>query len=273
MLKLIKMDFYRLFSSKTIKIGALMACLVSVGYTLLSLGIIALVKFAVDSDPMMVDGLGFIIPQAEWFGGVDLSEVILSGTGVLALFIGCVMTASFIGSEQSCGYTKNFAGRLTDKGYMAFSRFIVTSVGQTIILAIYAIVVGAAAMLILGSYITGFDVKNLLLALSLRLILHVAVNAIIVFVCTLTRSHAVAMIVGCIFGLGITEAAYVSASMLLNAVKINIDIINYMPDGINSQLSLYTAGELTPKAIIVSVAFIIAFVGANYYVVRNRDVR
>jgi ABC-type transport system involved in multi-copper enzyme maturation permease subunit len=156
---------------------------------------------------------------------------------------------------------------------MAFSRFIVTSVGQTIILAIYAIVVGAAAMLILGSYITGFDVKNLLLALALRLILHVAVNAIIVFVCTLTRSHAVAMIVGCIFGLGITEAAYVSASMLLNAVKINIDIINYMPDGINSQLSLYTAGELTPKAIIVSVAFIIAFVGANYYVVRNRDVR
>jgi hypothetical protein len=81
------------------------------------------------------------------------------------------------------------------------------------------------------------------------------------------------MIVGCIFGLGITEAVYVSASMLLNAVKINIDIINYMPDGINSQLSLYTAGELTPKAIIVSVAFIIAFVGANYYVVRNRDVR
>jgi hypothetical protein len=46
-----------------------------------------------------------------------------------------------------------------------------------------------------------------------------------------------------------------------------------MPDGINSQLSLYTAGELAPKAIIVSVAFIIAFVGANYYVVRNRDVR
>jgi hypothetical protein len=81
------------------------------------------------------------------------------------------------------------------------------------------------------------------------------------------------MIVGCIFGRGITEAAYVSASMLLNAVKININIINYMPDGINSQLSLYTAGELTPKAIIVSVAFIIAFVGANYYVVRNRDVR
>jgi ABC-type transport system involved in multi-copper enzyme maturation permease subunit len=273
MWKLIKMDFYRLFSSKTIKIGALMACLVSVGYTLLSLGIIALVKFAVNNDPSMVEGWGFIISQAEWIGGVNLSEVILGGTGVLALFIGCMMTASFIGSEQSCGYTKNFAGLLIDKGYMAISKFVVTSVGQTIILAVYAVIVGVAAKITLGSYITGFDIKNLLLALALRLILHIAVNAIIVFVCTLTKSHAVAMIVGCIFGLGITEAAYISASMLLNAVKINIDIINYMPDGINSQLSLYTAGELTQKAIIVSVAFIIAFVAANYYVVRNRDVR
>ena len=250
-----------------------MACLVSVGYTLLSLGIIALVKFAVNNDPAMVDGLIFIIPQAGWFGGVDLSEVILGGTSVLSLFIGCMMTANFIGSEQSCGYTKNFAGQLIDKGHMAISKFIVTSVGQTLILAIYSAVLGASAMLMIGGYVTGFDVKNLLLALGLRLILHIAVNAIIVFVCTLTRSHAVAMIAGCIFGLGITEAAYISVSMLLSAVKINIDIINYMPDGINSQLSLYTIGELAPKAIIVSVAFIIAFVSANYYVVRNRDVR
>ena len=273
MWKLIKMDFYRFFSSKTIKIGALMACLVSVGYTLLSLGIIALVNFAVNNDPSMVEGWGIIIPQAEWLAGVDLSEVIFGGTSALALFIGCMMTANFIGSEHSCCYTKNFAGQLTDKGYMAISKFVVTSVGQTIILAVYAVVVGVAAQLMLGKYITGFDIKNLLLVLVLRLILHIAINAIIVFVCTLTKSHAVAMIVGSIFGLSITEAAYISASMLLNAVKINVDIIRYMPDGINSQLSLSTAGELVPKAIIVSVAFIIAFVAANYYVVRNRDVR
>lgn len=273
MCKLIKMDFYRFFSSKTIKVGAFMACLVSVGYTLLSLGIIALVNFAVNSDPSMVEGWGLFIPQAEWIAGVNLSEIILGGTTTFALFIGCMITASFIGSEQSCGYTKNFAGQLTDKGYMPISKFVVTAVGQTIILAIYAVVVGVCARLILGKYITGFDVKNLLLALALRLMLHIAINAMIVFVCTLTKSHAIAMITGCIFGLGITKAAYLSASMLLSIVKINVDIANYMPDGINSQINLYTAGGLTQKAIVVSVVFIVGFIASTYYVVRNRDVR
>ena len=273
MFKLIKMDFYRFFSSKTIKVGALMAALVSVGYTLFSLGIIALVNFAVNNDPSMVAGWGVFIPQAEWFTGVNLSEIIFGGTSVLAAFIGCMMTANFIGSEQSCGYTKNFAGQLSDKGQMAISKFIVTSIGHIIVLVTYAVAVGISAKLILGKYVNGFDIKNLLLALGMRLFLHIAINAIIVFVCTLTKSHAVAMIAGCIFGLGITQAAYISASMLLNAVKINIDIVNYMPDGINSLISIHNFAEYAQKGSIVSAVFVVAFVAATYYVVRNRDVR
>jgi hypothetical protein len=156
---------------------------------------------------------------------------------------------------------------------MAISKFIVTSVGQVIILAVYALVLGISGRLILGKYITGFDVKNLLLALGVRLMLHIAINAIIVFVCTLTKSHAVAMIAGCIFGLGITQAAYLSATMLLSAIKIKINIIDYMPDGINSLLSIHNFAEIAQKATIVSAVFVVAFTAATYYVVRNRDVR
>lgn len=273
MWKLIKMDFYRFFSSKTIKVGAFMACLMSVAYTLLSLGIIALVKFAAKEDPSMVEGMGVLLSQASWINGVDFAEIVFGVTTSLSLFIGCVMSANFIGSEQSCGYTKNFAGQLTNKGYMAISKFVVTSVGHIIVLVIYVIVGAISAKLILGQYINGYDIKNLIAALGLRLLLHVAINAIIVFLCTFTKSHSVAMIAGCIFGLGVTKAAYLSVSMILSVVKINFDIANYMPDGINGQLNLYTIEELAPKAIIVSVAFVVAFVAANYYVVRNRDVR
>jgi hypothetical protein len=156
---------------------------------------------------------------------------------------------------------------------MAISKFIVTSFGHIIVLAIYTIVGAIFANLFLGNYINGYDMKHLFAALGLRLMLHIAINAIIVFLCTLTKSHSVAMIAGCIFGLGITKAAYVSISMLLGILKIDFDIISYMPDGINGQLSLYTVGDLAQKAIVVSIAFVIAFVVANYYIVRNRDVR
>ena len=273
MWKLIKMDFYRLCSSKTIKVGALMACLMSIVYAIFCLGIIELTKYAFEVDPSMVDGMGIILSQAAWINGVDFAEIVFGGTGVLSLFIGCVISASFIGSEQSCGYTKNFAGQLTNKGYMAISKFLVTSFGHIIVLAIYTIVGSIFANLFLGNYINGYDMKQLFAALGLRLMLHIAINAIIVFLCTLTKSHSVAMIAGCIFGLGITKAAYVSISMLLGILKIDFDIISYMPDGINGQLSLYTVGDLAQKATVVSIAFVIAFVVANYYIVRNRDVR
>lgn len=273
MWKLIKMDFYRLFSSKTIKVGAFIACLMSVGYVLFSLGIIALVKYALNVDPSVADDMGLFISQVSWMSGVDLAEIVFGGSAVLSLFIGCIISANFIGSEQSCGYTKNFAGQLTNKGYMAISKFVVTSFGHIMVLAIYAIVGAISAKLMLGQYINGYDMKHLFAALGLRLMLHIAVNAIIVFLCTLTKSHSVAMIAGCIFGLGVTKAAYLSLSMILSVMKINFDIANYMPDGINDRIGLYTDGALATRAIVVSAVFIVAFVAINYCVVRNRDVK
>ena len=63
------------------------------------------------------------------------------------------------------------------------------------------------------------------------------------------------------------------ASMLLGVMKINFDIASYMPDGVNSQLTIGTVGELAVKAIAVSAFFMAAFLMANYFVVKNRDVK
>ncbi|MBR0449473.1 MAG: hypothetical protein IIX30_01495, partial [Clostridia bacterium] len=147
MWKLIKMDFYRLISSKTIKVGAIMAFLACTGYMLLSLGIISLARFASNEDPSVAMGLGIFISQINWLNGVDFSEIVFGGTAVFSLFIGCMISANFIGSEQSCGYTKNFAGQLSDKGYMAISKFVVTSIAQTMILVVYTVVSSVFAQL------------------------------------------------------------------------------------------------------------------------------
>ena len=273
MWKLIKMDFYRLISSKTIKVGAIMAFLACTGYMLLSLGIISLARFALNEDPSVAMGLGIFISQINWLNGVDFSEIVFGGTAVFSLFIGCMISANFIGSEQSCGYTKNFAGQLSDKGYMAISKFVVTSIAQAMILAIYTVVSSVFAQLLFGTYINGYDISTLLAAIGLRLMLHLAVNAIIIFICTFTKSHAIAMVAGCIFGIGVTKIAYSTVEMLLSLMKINFPISQYMPDGVNSQLTLDTVGELYIKAILVSLVFIAVFVAANYLVLRKRDVK
>ena len=273
MLKLIKMDFYRLFSSKTIGVGAFIACLVSIGYMLISCGIVSLVNYAVQTDPAASMGISLFLSQASWIEGVNFSEIVFSGTGVFSLFIGCMITANFIGSEQSCGYTKNFAGQLPNKGYMAISKFVVTSIAQIMVLAIYTIASSVLAMLLFGQYINGYDINTLLAALGLRLMLYLAINSIIIFVCTLTKSHAIAMVVGCIFGIGVTKFVYLAADVILGALKINFSIGNLVPDGISSQLAIDTVESLAVKAIAVSVVFIVGFLMANYIIVRKRDVR
>lgn len=273
MLKLIKMDMHRLFTSKTTAIGAFASVIMSIVYVLGSLGIIALSKLAFKDDPEMAIGLGEFFSQVSWMNGVNFATIALEGTMALSLFVGCAVSASFIGSEQACGYTKNYAGLLSDKGYTVISKFVVTSVAQIMVLLIYTVVSGAFGRVVLGQYITGYDWLGLLGALGLRILLHLAINAIIVFLCTLTKSHSIAMVAASIFGLGITRFAYLSVSMALGVAKIEIDISKYLPDGINSQLNIYTAGNLAVKAIVVSVICIAVFIAANYVVVRKRDVR
>ena len=273
MWKLIKMDFYRLFNGKAIKVGALMACVVSAVYMLFSLGMIEITKFSFQTDPSAATQMGIFLPQVAWMNGVDFAEIVFSSTAALALFIGCMISANFIGTEQSCGYTKNFAGQLPNKGYMAVSKFVVTSFAQLIVLGVYAIVSSVLAQLILSQYITGYDLKNLFAALGLRLMLHLAINAIIIFICTLTKSHAIAMVVGSIFGIGVTKFIYIVLGLILSSVKINFDITSFMPDGVNGQLSLDSVGELSIRAIIVSFAFMVVFVAANYAILQKRDVK
>jgi hypothetical protein len=267
------MDFYRLFTGKSIKVGAIIACLMCLGSMLASFGIVELCKLAAGQDMNAIMSLSLFITQVEWAFGVDFADIVLTGTGAFSLFIGCMISASFIGSEQSCGFTKNFAGQLPNKGYMAISKFIVTSAAQFLILFIYTAVSSICAVLLFGKYITGYEIGGLMLALGLRVLLYFAVNAIIVFLCTLTKSHAVAMVAGCIFGSGITKFAYLIAGMVLSTMKINITISDYMPDGINSLLSMSTLDDLAVKGLVVAVVFITVFLGANYLVVRKRDVR
>jgi ABC-type transport system involved in multi-copper enzyme maturation permease subunit len=250
--------------------------MIALAYMLLSLFIVEVFKTVPTDDPNTQEGLEFLsilFPQFGWIGGANLSTIIFSGTGALSLFVGCMITASFIGSEQSCGYTKNFAGQLADRGYMAISKFVVASIAQIMILIIYLIVTAVFAKSLLGNYINGYDPGSLFAALGLRALLHIAITAVIVFICTLTKSHSIAMVVGSIFGIGITSIAYFAVTGLLTMVKIKFNVANYMPDGINGQLSTNNVKELAAKAIAVSLAFIVAFVAANYVLVRKRDVK
>lgn len=274
MLNLIKMDVYRMLRSKALTVGVILSAAISFVAILFSFGMVELFKFALDMDAESAASvLALPLPMVGWMGGVDLAETILFGVNALSLFVGCMVTASFIGAEQSCGYTKNIAGQLKNRGYTVVSKFVASMLAQTIILLVYVIVSALASFLFLGSYIDAYSIAPLFACLALKLLLYFAVNAVIVFLCTLTKSHALAMVTGAILGSGITSLAYLIANSILSMLKIKINISHFMPDGVNGLLNLSSLQEEAGRALAVSAVFIVGFTAAAATLYRKRDVK
>ena len=78
MLNLVRMDFYRLFHSKALKVGLIAAAIIALFGMLLNLGILELVKFGFSSDPETASGVEFLFPIVSWLSGVDFADVALN---------------------------------------------------------------------------------------------------------------------------------------------------------------------------------------------------
>ena len=273
MINLIKVDFYRLLHSKAIKVGIIASAIVAFLGMLLNLGILEVIKLGMTDDPSSIDGMEIIFPIVSWFSGVDFADVVFKGTSFLSLFISCMVVASFIGAEQSSGYVKNIAGQLPDRGMMVVSKFIVTCIVQLMVLLIYAVISSICASLFFKSYITSYSIGALFEGLLLRFILFCAIDAVVLFFCTLTKSHAVAMVIGAIFGIGVMGLVYMGMSALLGMIKITLDVAKLMPDGINGLISVSSLGTISVRAIIVSIIFIAVFLIGAIMLFKKRDVK
>lgn len=273
MRNLIKMDFYRLFHSKALKVCIIVSVIVSFVGMLLNLGILEIIKLGTVDDPSSAADMEILFPIVAWLGGVDFADVVISGTGTFSLFIACMVASNFVGAEQSCGYVKNIAGQLSNRGLTIVSKFIITCFIQLLVLVIYTIVCSICAGIFFGSYITGYSIVGLVQALVLRFLLFCAIDAILLFFCTLAKSHAIAMVIGAIFGIGVTTLVYMGINALLDFLKITVNVAHIMPDGINGLIRVANVGDIAVRAIVVAVVFIVAFVGGSVWIFRKRDVR
>lgn len=273
MLNLVKMDFYRLFRSKSVRMGAIAAAVVAFLGMLLNLGILEILKFSMGEGADSLGEAAMLFPIISWLSGVDFADIVFAGTNAFSLFVSCMIVASFIGAEQSCSYMKNIAGQLPNRGMTVISKFIVTCFVQLMVLLIYTAVSSICAVLFFASYISGYSILALVEGLLLRFLLFCAINAIVLFFCTLTKSHSIAMVVGAIFGIGVNRLVYFAASMLLSMVNITFDIEKMMPDGINGLISVSSVGTIAVRVIIVSMIFIVGFLISAVMLFKKRDVQ
>lgn len=270
MLNLIKMDLYRLFKTKSFKIGLIISALISFLAIAGIAGIINLVHLLSNASQESLS----MFPFVNWQNSVNLYEIILTATSVLSLMVSAVLASHFISEEQSNGYVKNIAGQVKDKGMMIVSKFVALSVISFSVMLTYALGSTISGFIFFNSAITYTGISQFLLVFGTKYIIYLAVNAILLFLCTITKSKSLALAVGVMFGSGATIIVYNVISTFAGiALKCDIPVSSYVPDGLIFGLTMDATSNALIKALIVGVVYIAVFIIFSMVSMRKRDTK
>lgn len=273
MFNLIKMDVYRLFHTRSFKVGLIFSALLPFVAIACLAGFLFLMMELMKS-PESAE----LFTDTSFTGwitdGVALSDIILTGFGVFSILVSTVLTSIFINTEQESGYIKNIAGQISSRQKMIVSKLCTIAVINLAIFVIYTVASAVAGLIFFQSTVNSNSIGSLMAILGTKLLLYIAIDAIILFICTLTKSKALSVAIGVIFGIGITGIVYSALSSALGLIwkDANINLANFTPDGMNSLLSINSEIDFLIKAILVAVIYIVVFVIASAFVIKKRDI-
>ena len=278
MFKLIKMDMRRLFHSKSFYLILILSAVISLltmfailGFAKLYLAIPSVGEYEMSPEEYMVVREVF---HLDWVDeGAEIGELIYIGLDS-SLFFSCILTAIFVTAEYASGYIKNIAGQIPNRGLLAISKLCPMAVYNFCIITVFCLAASLAG-LIFVPHISGGNIPLLIEVLLTKFLLYIAVDTIVLFVCSISKSRAFSIGVSVIAGLGVTEALYSMVNLFLNTVfgGIDISISKFIPDGINEQISLASNTATIIQALIVAVVYIVIFSYLSNMAMKKLDVR
>ena len=270
MLNLIKMDLYRLFRTKSFKIGLM----ISAALSFLFVAVLAIISNIIPLFPEETQMAMSMLPFADWRNNVNLYELIMSATLILSLMVSAVLASNFISDEQANGYVKNIAGQLKDKGMMNVSKFVALAVMSLSVMLAYVLGATVSGLIFLNSAISYDGFGQFLAVFGTKYLIYLSVNAIILFLCTLTKSKSVSIAFGVLFGSGATIVAYnLISTFALFVLKVDFPIASYVPDGLIFGLTMDAPAAALLKAVIVGVVYIGLFMTFSIMIMRKRDTK
>lgn len=271
MAKLIKMDLYRLFKTKSFKILLLVSLSIAFIAVAVISGIAKLIPMLPEESQL---SFALTFPFASWIDNVSVFSVMYTSFYVLSLMVVSIVTAIFISSEHSSGYIKNIAGQVKNKGMLVFAKFATLSIATFTIFVSYLAGAFVSAQIFLHNSLNYTDFMNFAAVISVKYLLFLSIVAIIMFLCTLTKSSSLAIAFGVIFGTGITSVVYSAVSIFLEIVtKHSIQIASFTPDGFAFKLAMATSPEILAKGCVLSVIYIAVFLILSTVVMNKRDTR
>lgn len=258
MSKLIKMDLYRLIRSKMMWI---------------CVGIMSLLQLlVVVLGPIILRMLAaFSSESINTSFTMTLSDQLNNPFQSFMLILVLISAVSFFYADLANGYIKNIAGQVPAKGYTAVSKFIVIIVHNLIFMC-FGTLSSVLGGLISPQVTLEFDMDLVPEALAVfftKLLLLLALCAILLFVCTALRSKTFASVLAVLFGVSALSLVYALINNLLHNISSDIDITKFVPD----ELFNSTVYSNALSSIAVAVVYIVVFLALAVKIFNSRDVK
>ena len=242
--KLVRMDLYRMFKSKSFLICPLLAFLLALGGAPLGKLMYTLAR---SLSPEMTETFA-----AE----ASLNTILTDPFPMMGLLLAFISLVYFFYADMENGYIKNIAGQMPMKGFTVLSKFIAASV-HNILFALAGIIGNLVGTMLVQRLTMDANMLEVLRVLVLKLLLAQSLCALLLLVVSTLRSKSLGMILAVLFGLGLTPLIYMGINEGLRRLfGPETDISQYMPDVVMTDDPLDTVKALA-VALISGTVFLV----------------
>lgn len=270
MLNLIKMDFYRLFRSKSFYLISGITVIMSV-FMMLMFGVYSLALDKLNTGELSADTMALIestLPSnfSQYF------EIFFFGNYIPVYLI--IFIVIFCNAEFGKGYIKNIAPLITPRYKMAFSKLIIT-VFMTIIVYILTALVVVCGCAIGNVPMTIDNPGGLVKMILVGILMNISLSSFVMMLFYVFRKAMPALISGIVY-VTMGQFAYALLNLLFKAVfqTEKIDLTKFTNLG-NMLTHVNTSAdtETYVRATIVAVVIMAASMGLTCLSLNKKDIR
>ena len=280
MLNVIKMDFYRMFKTKSLYVVWVVMAFVVIYTTYLSAEEFHDTEIQQENSQVMQEtspqnmnlGMTVTLPTeaSEKVTVYDIVFANIQGKAV-GLFI-VIFAVIFSTADMNSGYIKNIGGQVARRSRLVWAKGLSLFV-YTILTMVVFVVIQTISNQIFFGYLKLGDVGKMFQYLAVEVVLHFALALICMAIAMMIRNNVVSMTIAICLCMNVMMILYSGIDKLLkNIVAEDFHLINYTVTGKISLLPMNFTNKESIAALIVGVIFIIVMSGLSSFMFEKRDI-
>lgn len=283
MLRIIKMDLFRMFKSKHTYIVLAAAMLMMFASVFMTQQDISYYQ----QNPTALENLretddevkwGIYIGQVspKWCTGakIPLPELVSMNiqSKLLLMFLVAFITL-FAGNEIRTGFIKNIAGQTRYRWELVIGKLISIAIFSAVLLAAALLAVAAGSVVFFG-YVSIQEAGKFIGYLGMQYLLHIAYGSVILFFVYLFENVVASLLTGILLAAGILQ---VVDALLINVIPrlkeiADFSIMNYLSSGNVGRLSMASGSSLYPKAFFIAVITLLLMGSLSGFIMQKKDI-